>query len=100
MRRPAANSTIGEIRSPESILLAKERARFRDEVLSQALAAVASDYLRLVIHARFNLCWTHEQVAQEFRIGVATAWRAEAQALELIRQQLAKQGVRNLRDIL
>ncbi len=100
MRNVSANSTCGDIRSPESILLAKERARFRDEVLTAALAAVASDYLRLVIHARFNLGWTHEQVAQEFGIGLTTAWRAEARALEMIRQQLAKKGVTQLRDIL
>ena len=96
----SVNSTCGEIRTPESILIDAERARFREAVLTQALAAVTSDYLRLVLHCRFMLGWNYDAIAQEFRIDPRTASRAEARGLELMRVELAKHNVHNLRDIL
>lgn len=90
----------GEYRTPESLLIARERSAFRQAVLDQAIAAIASDYLRLIIHAHYQLGWSIQAIADEFRIEQSTAWRAHNRALELLRQQLAVNGVSNLRDIL
>ncbi len=100
MRNVSLNSTCGQIRTPESLLIDAERARFREQVLTAALAALGSDYLRLVIHARYLLGWSQEQVAAEFRVEQSTAQRAEQRGLAILRQQLAARGVSRLSDIL
>ncbi len=100
MRSYSANSTVGNVRTPESLLIDSERARFRDEVLTQALASIESEFLRLLLYARFTLGWGYQQIADEFGIGLATAFRDEARALDLIRRQLAARNVKALSDIL
>ncbi len=98
--RISVNASCGDLRTPESILIDKQRARFRAEVLDQALAAITSDYVRLVIHARYQLGWTFETIAAEFRVEPSTVWRAHNQGLAIIRLRLAARGVRTLQDIL